>query len=48
MLNSKPNPEVGLRILESVTNVSQPNQGVQLNKLSQDNPRNSQDEKQQS
>ena len=40
MLNSKPNPEVRLRILESVTNVSQPNQNVQPNKQSQENPQN--------
>ena len=40
MLNSKPINEVGLRILESVTNASQPNQDVQPNKPSQENPQN--------
>ena len=51
MLNSKLNPEVGLQILESVTNSSQPNKDVQPNQPSQENPlnpQNPQDEKQQS
>ena len=51
MLNSKPNPDIRLQILESVTNGGQPNKDVQPNQPSQENPlnpQNPQDEKQQS
>ena len=51
MLNSKPNPDIRLQILESVINSSQPNKDVQPNQPSQENPlnpHNPQDEKQQS
>ena len=45
LLNSKPNPEVWLQIIESVTNASQSNQGVQQNQENQQNLQNQQHEK---
>ena len=50
VLNSKPNPEVGLQLLESVTNSNQPNQvnqpnlDGQPNQPSQENPQQQQSE----